>query len=66
MNEIPTHQAEPQENIELPLPTPQEERIIFQRTWNEEKKERHVDNIEHFTGFYHGKYYREEVKHGGH
>ena len=65
MNEIPTHQADTQTDSEVLEQSPQEDRVIFQRTWNLEKTERHVDNIQHLTGFYHGKYYINGVGQGG-
>lgn len=33
-----------------------EKRIVFQSEWNKEKKERHLDNLARFTGFWHGKF----------
>jgi len=31
------------------------------KQWNKEKEDRHTDNIEHFTGYYHGRFYLEGI-----
>lgn len=41
-------------------PVPIEEKLTkdeFDHQWDKEKDERHLDNLSHFTGFFHGTFF---------
>lgn len=45
----------------IPRETPVMDREVFNAAWAKEKVERHVDNLAHFTGFWHGTFYFDGV-----
>lgn len=64
-HEIQRDQAIKETDRELPVENGGVSRVIYERTWKKEKAERHIDNLQHFTGFYKGTYFYKGIAQKG-
>lgn len=61
-HELPSQEVIQTEHIEIPIQEPLEStKVLFDINWTKEKEQRHVDNLQHFTGFYKGTYFHNGV-----
>lgn len=58
-HEIQISEAHTQSDSELPVEKPLEsERVIYDASWKKQKEVNHVQNLQNYTGFWHGTYFK--------